>query len=174
MIRPGRSMIDSTHTRALREEISRKIKSEMRSFLGLCNVYKRFFEKFPHVAAPLNSFLTKISPEVLSLDESQIISFQSLIEKICNPPVLDFPVNGLPFSVDTDDSNYQVGFALFQTYQDGERRPIRFFSRSLNKAEINYSAPERDCLEVLCSLLTLRPYLMYERFTVHSDQNSLN
>lgn len=83
-------------------------------------------------------------------------------------------MNGIPFYLDTYASNYRIVRALFQTHQERERRPIGFFSHSLNKAERNYNAPERECFAVVWALLNLRPYIMYERFTVQSDQQSLH
>ncbi|MGH0053544.1 MAG: Ty3/Gypsy family RNase HI domain-containing protein, partial [Sphaerochaetaceae bacterium] len=65
------------------------------------------------------------------------------------------------------------GCALFQTYPDGTRKPIGYWSRSLTSAEKNYSVTEKECLAVVYALLTLRPYLIMEKFTVHTDHASL-
>lgn len=46
--------------------------------------------------------------------------------------------------------------------------------RSLSDAEQNYSAPERECLAVVWALQTLRPYLLYERFTVSTYHHTLH
>ena len=72
-----------------------------------------------------------------------------------------------------DASDYQVGAALFQTTEHGERRPIDYWSRWLKPAEKNYSTPEKKCLAVVWALTILRPYLQGEQFTVYSDKASL-
>ena len=95
------------------------------------------------------------------------------MKRIIAPPVLALPREGLPYEVDTDASEYQVGAALFQVHPSGERKPIGFWSRSLLPAEKNYSTPEKECLAVVWALQTLRSYLQGEKFTVHSDQASL-
>ena len=80
---------------------------------------------------------------------------------------------GLPYSVDTDASDHQVGAALFRTYPDGSRKPIGYWSRSLIPAEKNYSTSDRGCLAVVWALATLRPYLQGEDFIADSDHTAL-
>ena len=107
------------------------------------------------------------------LTEEQAEAFKTLVDNIISPRVLALPKEGLPYSVDTDASDYQVGAALFQTYPDGERKPIGFWSRSLNAHEKNYGTPEKECLAIVWAIQTLRPYLQNQHFVVNSDQGSL-
>ena len=171
VIRPGTLEVDETATRTLKMAKHLRTQTELRAFLGLCNVYRRFVPRYSHVAAPLNTLLKKGNPVTLApFGEAKIDAFQTLITAITSPPVLALPNADLPYSIDTDARDYQVGCALFQTDENGERRPIGFWSRTLNSAEKNYSTPEKECLAVLWALTTFRPYLMGERFTVLSDQ----
>ena len=173
VIKPGKLEIDRTNTESLRKAAPPTSKTELRSFLGLCNVYRRFIPNFTDIASPLNALLKKNSPDSFKLDAVQVQSFKSLIEAVCTPPVLALPQPDLHYSVDTDASAYQVGCALFQTHPDGERKPIGYWSRPLNQAEKGYSATERECLAVVWALKTLRPYLIYEKFTVYTDHAAL-
>ncbi len=173
IIKPGRLEVDGANTKSLKEALPPTSKTELRSFLGLCNVYRRFIKDFTKTAHPLNQLLKKNSPDKFQLDEEQVESFRQLVDAVCSPPVLALPVSGLPYSVDCDASAYQIGCALFQTHPNGERKPIGYWSRSLIPAEKNYSASERECLAVLWALKTLRPYLMYERFMVYTDHAAL-
>ena len=100
-------------------------------------------------------------------------SFYKLKEAILAPPVLALPKKDLPYSVDTDASDYQIGAVLFQTHPDAQRKPTGFFSRTLAAAERNYSVTEKECLAVIWAVQTLRPYLYGERFIVHTDHASL-
>ena len=59
VIRPGRLGVAERNTEALRHAAPPRTQTELRSFLGLCNVYRRFVPKFPAIAAPLNAYLTK-------------------------------------------------------------------------------------------------------------------
>ena len=117
--------------------------------------------------------MKKGEPTEFELDEEQVKSFRTLIDAILSPKVLALPKRDLPFSLDTDACDYGIGCALFQIHPDGERKPIGFWSRSLNSAEKNYDASERECLAVVWALRTLRPYLIYEKFTVHTDHSAL-
>lgn len=106
--------------------------TELRSFLGMCNVYRRFIPNFAEVASPLNSLLRKRTPVLPEFSGSKKESFDKLKRALANPPVLALPQPELPFSVDTDALNFQIGCALFHKHEDGVRYPIGFWSRSLS------------------------------------------
>lgn len=174
IIRPGTLSIDETKVVALTKAQHPRNHTELRSFLGFCNVYRRFVQNYSQIAAPLNALLKKGIPlqlEPFGPDEAN--AFSTLVTNVTNPPVLALPKPGLPYSLDTDASAYQVGAALFQTHDNGERKPIGFWSRTLLPAEKNYSVSERECLAVVFALQNLRPYLQGEKFIVHSDHASL-
>ncbi|CDF33203.1 unnamed protein product [Chondrus crispus] len=174
VIRPGTLSIDEVSTRALREIAIPTTQTELRSFLGLCNVYRRFVPNYAHKAAPLNQLLKKGQPAKLEpFDETEIKAFDTLREAVISPPILALPKAGFPYSMDTDASDYQVGTALFQSHEDGQRKHIGFWSRLLHAAERNYSTSEKECLAVVWGVVTLRPYLQGTRFTVHTEHSSL-
>ncbi len=92
---------------------------------------------------------------------------------LLNPPILCFPQYGKPYTIDVDASKGQLGCALLQEQEDGKFLPVGYWSRTLNQAERNYSATERECLGVVWSILHLRPYLERTRFTVRTDHHAL-
>ena len=99
--------------------------------------------------APLNAFLKKeCTTELPPFNEEQSAAFQLLKKALLSPPILRLPRKDLPYSVDTDACNRQLGCALLQTYPDGTRHPIGFWSRSLNPTEKNYSVGEKECLAI--------------------------
>ncbi|CDF36773.1 unnamed protein product [Chondrus crispus] len=133
------------------------------NFLGLCNVYRRFVPHYAKIAHPLNQPLKKGQPVQLEgFDELCKKAFHKLKEAILAPPVQALPKKDLPYSVDTDASDYQIGAALFLTYPDAQRKRIG-----------NYSVSEKECLAVIGAVQTLRPYLYGEHFIVHTDHASL-
>jgi hypothetical protein len=132
---------------------------ELRSFLGLWNVYRRFVPKFASVAAPLNALLKKgESPKLGPLAEEQHRSFNALREKLLHPPVLALPRREDRYILDTDASNGQIGCCLLQEQADALKLPIGYWSLSLTSAERNYLTAERQCLAIVWTILKLRPY----------------
>ncbi len=147
---------------------------ELRSILGMCNVYRRFIRGYTEIAAPLYTLLKGDVPKELpELDAVQDAAYRTLTEAVNFPPVLALPRSGLTYSLDTDAGDHQVGCALFQTYLDGTRRPLGFLSRTLAPAERNYSVSERECLAVVYGITTCRPYLFGEHFVVNAYRAAL-
>ena len=173
MIKTGRLEIDRTNTASLQGAKISQTRTELSSFLGLCNVYCRFINDCEVLEHSLNRLLKKGEPDWYELDEEQLRSIRSFIDRVCSPPVLSLEIRDLFSSVDTDACDYRICCTLFQTHPDRERKPLGYWSRSITEPKRNYSKYERKCLSVIWGLKTLRPYYMYETFVVHSDHHEL-
>ena len=174
VIRPGYLEVAEKNTEAVRKAVYPRTQTELKSFLGSCNVYRRFIPNFARVAAPLNSLLRKGEAFRLpSPNEEQTEAFETLRSSLISPPILRLPQEGQEFSVDTDACDKQIGCALMQVQEDGKRYPIGFWSRSLTAPERNYSASERECLAVVWAVQLLRPYLEHKHFVLFTDHQAL-
>lgn len=174
VIHPGKLEVASRNTDAIKGFQEPRTQTQLRSFLGLCNVYRRFVPNFARVAAPLNRLLQKGEDfDLPPFNQAQTDAFELLKSALIQPPVLRLPRKDLPYSVDTDACDDQVGCALLQTYPDGMRHPIGFWSRSLIPAEKNYSVGERECLAVVWAVQMLRPYFEHEHFELFTDHQAL-
>lgn len=130
IITPDRLQVDEANTPLLlRNALPPRNKSELRCFLGLCNVYRRFIKNFSQIAGPLNELLKKNNPDKFTFTEEQTKQFNRLIGEVTSPPILRLPKRNSPLSVDADASAYGLGCVLFQTDEETARHPIGFRSR---------------------------------------------
>ncbi len=173
IVRPGTLEIDQSHVKSLKGARAPRTPTELRSFLGFTNVYRRFINSFTDKARPLYALLKGNPKELPPLGKEEFQSFRTLVEEVTSAPILAIPKQGLRYSLDTDASKYQVGCALFQTHPDGTRKPIGFWSRKMTAAELNYSVSEQECLAVIYGITTCRPYLQGEQFDLYTDHNCI-
>ena len=140
IIRPGELEVHPKNFRALSDATPPRTQTELRSFLGMCNVYRRFVDHCAKIEAPLTAMLRKGEPDVLpELNDEHITTFNKLKECLVSPPVLKLPRLELHYLLDTDASDAQLGCILLQTHEDGHRYPVGYWSRTLSSAERNYS-----------------------------------
>ena len=135
---------------ALEEFAIPKTQTQVRSFVGMCNVYQRFVKHFAKIVQPLNELVKKGTPKDLTAPmEQRIDAFHTLKEALLNSPILCLPQPGKPYTVDVDASAHHVECTLLQEQADGKLLPVGYWSRTLNKAERNYSTTEREFLSVV-------------------------
>eukprot|EP00171_Calliarthron_tuberculosum_P018641 IDg18641t1 len=65
----------------------------------------------------------------------QARAFRKLMQAITSPPTLALPKLGLPYEIDTDACKHQIVCALFRIQEDGVRKLIGFWPRTLHLAE---------------------------------------
>lgn len=60
--------------------------TKLRSFLGVCNVYRRLVKDFASIAASVNKKLKKLERNELKLSKDQMTSFDELKKRLKAPP----------------------------------------------------------------------------------------
>lgn len=174
VIRPGRLGVAEKNTEALKAAPLPRTQTELRSFLGLCNVYRRFVPRFSAIAAPLNALLCKgMPPNLGCLTPEAIAAFETLRDRLLSPPVLALPRAVGQMWLDTDASDGQLGCCLLQRQPDDQTLPLGYWSRTLSSAERNYSTTEKECLAIVWAVTHLRPYLERTEFIVRTDHHAL-
>ena len=144
--------------------------SELRSFLGLANYYRKFIKGSSAIARPLTDLLK--SSQEWEWTEKQQSAMDQLKQALVSAPVLLIPDPQLPFELTTDASDQAIGAVLTQDHGAGHQ-PIAYENRKLNSAEQNYPTHEKELLAIVHAVKTWRHYLDAQEFVVHTDHSPL-
>ncbi|PKU75012.1 RNA-directed DNA polymerase [Dendrobium catenatum] len=139
--------------------------TEVRSFYGLANYYRRFIQNFSGIMEPLTNCLKSSQ---FSWGREQQRNFEKFKEVLSSAPVLAFPDFDKPFQVDTDASAVGIGVVLSQ---DG--RPVEYFSEKLSHPRQKWSAYEHELYAVVRALKQWEHYLLHRDFVLCSDNQAL-
>ena len=146
-----------------------KDEAEVRQFLGLASYYRKYIDKFADMAAPLYQLTQKDTPFQWTKESEE--SFQRLKACLTEAPVLAYPSFGKQAStmvLQTDASNVGLGAVLEQ-----DQRVIGYASRTLTKAEANYSVIQRECLAIVWAMKQFSHYLLGRTFQLMTDHAPL-
>lgn len=156
--------VDPEKTDAVAEwPIPKNIK-EIQSFLGFANFYRRFIPSFSKTAYPLTSLTKKDVPFVWTDDTAR--AFEQLKIALQEAPTLQAPDPSLPFTVQSDASDFALGAVLLQPDDAKALHPVAFYSRQLLPAERNYTTHDKELLAIVASFEHWRHYLVGSPFPV--------
>lgn len=161
---------DPEKVKAIREIPPPTNTRELRQFIGMTSWYRRFIQNCSELTRPLTALLKKRRKWHWSNEEQE--AFDALKTRLSTAPVLAPPDFTREFTLQTDASKDGLGAVLTQDFDDQER-VIAYASRTLNKAEVNYSTTEKECLAVVWGIQKMRPYLEGYHFRVITDHQSL-
>ena len=117
---------DSVKTQAIWDWKTPKNKTDIQSFLGYCNFYRRFIEDFSRTAKPLyDRTQKKYDGKWVSTDKEQR-AFDELTRKLTTAPVMVHFNPGAPTKIETDASKYVCLGILSQQGEDGKWRPVAY------------------------------------------------
>jgi len=144
---------------------------KLRSFLGLCNYYRKFIKNYAIITAPLHRLLQK-DAKFEWTDEADI-AFNELKQALTTAPILSFPDFNKPFILYTDASDYAIGYILGQKDDKGRERVIAYAGTSLTKSQRNYHITEKECLALVSGIKHFHSYLANGKFQVVTDHAAL-
>ena len=144
---------------------------ELKSFLGLLSYYSKFLPNLSSVLAPLYRLLRKDARWKWSVEEEK--AFQCSKELLTSSPLLVHFDPTLPVILACDASEVGIGAVLGHRMPDGGERPIGYVSRSLTKAERNYSQLEKEGLSCVFGVKRFHDYLVGHHFLLYTDHKPL-
>lgn len=100
-------------------------------------------------------------------------SFHLVKKVIASEKVLVHYNPQLPIKLICDASQHGIGAAIFHTMENNEDRPIAFASKSLSKAQSNYSTIDREALAIYFGVNKFQHYLIGRRFVLQTDHKPL-
>jgi hypothetical protein len=139
---------------------------QLRSFLGLCNYFRRFIHGYSTLVAPLTS-LTRNKVKYIWTDKCER-AFENVKYVLTHAPILTLPKLGKPFEVVIDASLLEVRAVLLQG-----GKPITFESKKFSPAERNYTTGEQEIAAVMHAMRTWRCYLEGADCMIVIDHNPL-
>ena len=89
-------------------------------------------------------------------------------KSISRETLLVYPDFNKPFVIHTDVSKVQLGAVISQ-----DNKPIAFYSRKLNPAQVNYTTTERELLSIVETLKEPRNILLGQQIKVYTDHKNL-
>ena len=152
--------------------------TNVRSFLGFCNHYRRFIKDYAKIAKPINALISgdnaSCKKTLVTHTLKSLCAIQVLKNKIAEDVMLAYPDFKKTFKLNTDASGYGLGAALYQFDDEGRERPVAFASRSVNAAEARYPAHKMEFLGMKWAITDqFKDYLAEREFNVFTDNNPL-
>ncbi|GBG82233.1 hypothetical protein CBR_g34517 [Chara braunii] len=155
---------------AIRDWTMPRTLTELRSFLGLANYYRKFARNFSTIAAPLHRLLRKET--IWKWDKDCTSAMKKLKQALIEYPVLKVADPSLPFVVTTDASQYGIGAVLQQDDGNGYR-PVEFMSARMPSEKVAASTYERELYALRQALDHWKHYLLGRHFKVYSNHETL-
>lgn len=155
---------------AITEAPSPKNVAELRSFLGMITFYSKFLPNISSLLAPLYRLLEKNRHWLW--EQEQQTAFDKAKRCLQQAGVLVHFDPSQPLKLECDASQKGIGAVLFHT-TGNVNKPIGFRSRTLSKAEKNYSQLEREALALVFGVMKFRDYLLGREFILVTDHQPL-
>ena len=152
--------------------------TEVRHFLGMTGLFRRFIKNYARIPKPLNDILegeaSKMKSEAVTLPSEAMEAFERLKMCCMMAPILAFADFEKEFQLETDASSEGLGAVLSQKQSDGKWHPVTFRSRELKGGEAKYHSSKLEFLALKWAVTEqFREYLQYRPFTVLTDNNPL-
>ena len=140
-----------------------------KSFCGVVNYLSIFCRHLQKLLKPIYDLTKKGRPFIWQEEQQQ--AFDTIKERITNPPILYLPKPEERFILYCDSSRTHTGSSLWQV-QEGKPRLIGYASKSLPAPAINYIAIELEMTEMAVNIHLWRHLLHRVEFDCAIDHRT--
>ena len=140
-------------------------------FIGLTGYYRRFVDKFSHIAHPLIRLMRE-DVEFEWTPECQV-AFEELKKRLVTAPILVYPDFEKGFKLEVDASAVGLGGVLSQKGDDGHDHVVAYWSSAVPRRQRHFTSTELECMAIHHGIKHFRPYLWGRKFEIVTDHNSL-
>lgn len=144
---------------------------QVRQFLGLAGYFRRYIKNYASRTSCISRF-TKNGVEFCWGPEQERVR-REIIAHLTTEPVLSIFDPKLATEIHTDASSIGYGAVLMQTWADGSKHVVSYFSKTTQGAESRYHSYELETLAVVRALQHFRHYLIGLKFKLVTDCNAL-
>ena len=143
---------------------------ECKSFCGVVNYLSIFCKNLQKLLKPIYDLTKKGRP--FHWQEEQQQAFDTIKERMLNPPILHLPKPGGRYILYCDSSRTHTGSSLWQI-QEGKPRLIGYASKSLPAPALNYSVTELEMTGMAVNIHLWRHLLHRVEFDCAVDHRAI-
>jgi len=149
--------------------------TEIQSFLGFSNFYRRFILNYSRIAKPLTELTKKENGREWLWNQEVEAAFWELKPRCTTTPILAHFDPKKPVLIETDALDFALGAVLSQRNEEGRLHPVAFHSRKFQLAEINYEIHNKELLAIVDAFKHWRWYCQgaTHQVQVFSDHHNL-
>ena len=146
--------------------------TEVRRLIGMVQYYRDLWKRRSHILQPFTELSSGPKGKKITWTPKLEKAFNDIKKMVCKETLLTYPDWSKPFIIHTDASDYQLGAVISQKYGE-DYKPLAFFSRKLNKAQMNYTTTEKELLSIVECIREFRNILFGYPIEVYSDHKNL-
>lgn len=132
---------------------------ELQGFLGKINFLRRFIPNLADSMMLLSNMLKKDAKVRWSLEAKQ--AFESIKAALTQAPVLTSPQFDRDFIIFSFASEHTIATVLLQKDDQGNEKPIAFFSRALRDVPLKFQIMEKQAYALVKAIKNFRIYILY-------------
>jgi hypothetical protein len=160
--------VDSAKIQVIRNWSTPRTITELRSFLGLANFYRRFMLGFSNIAWALSNVTKGGDKAKFFWSPTQQQTFEELKQRLCSTPILTLPDLQQPFEIGTDASDYVVGTVLTQ-----HGHPVAYHSETLSDTVRKYPTYDKEMYSIVQACRQWKHYILGKETIIHTDHKPL-